>query len=132
MVTMENFVGLIGRVTRDIEERKTNSDIPVCNFSIAVPRNGQPKDEEPDFFDCVAWRGTAQSICKFFHKGDPIGIIGFLKKSKYKDRDGNEREKVEIQVDSFKFMPTRKQRDDQNESVGEPVPMPVDPDNMPF
>ena len=137
MVSIANNVNLIGRMTKDIELRKTNSDISVCNFSIAVDRPGTNKENRiTDFFDCVAWRGTAEIISKYFHKGDPIGLHGNLQTDEYDDSNGNKRKKIEICVDSFEFMPSRKQQSDQAEPEpqNEPVPepMPVDTDNLPF
>ena len=55
---MLNHVALQGRLTRDPELRSTGSGIPVTSFSIAV--NG--KKDDTAFIDCVAWRGTAESI----------------------------------------------------------------------
>ena len=136
MTSLRNNVNLIGRMTHEPEIRKTNSDIPVVNFCIAVDRPGTSRENKiTDFFDCVAWRGTAENICKYFHKGDPIGIHGNLQNDQYKDKDRNDRKKTEVQVDTFEFMPGKKQQDvqapaEENQPVPEPVP--VDTDNLPF
>lgn len=136
MTSVKNCWNGIGRLTTDIELRKTNSDIPVINFSIAVDRPGTNKDNRiTDFFDCVAWRGNAENICKYFHKGDPIGIIGNLQNDQFKDKDGNDRKKTVISVDSFEFMPKQRTQAVQAETTeNEPVPepIPVDTDNLPF
>lgn len=134
MVSIRNNVNLIGRFTHDPELRKTNSDIPVVNFSIAVDRPGTNKDNRiSDFFDCVAWRQSAESICKFFRKGDPIGVHGSLQNDDYTDKDGNKRKKTIITLESFEFMPTRKQVE-QSEPANDtiPEPTPVNTDNLPF
>jgi len=59
---MLNKVILMGRLTRDPELRYTTNNIPVCNFSLAVDRNYVRPGEErqTDFFNIVAWRGTAE------------------------------------------------------------------------
>ena len=134
MLALRNFVGLIGRMGSDVELSKTKSDISVCNFSIAVQRPGANKEDKPDFFECVAWRGTAENICKYFHKGDGIGIIGSLQTDTFQDKEGNNRKKVQIQVDSFEFLPGKKQgsqaEPEQNTPI--PEPMPVQTDELPF
>ena len=58
---MLNRIVLMGRLTRDPELRKTQSDTPVCSFSLAVDRDYKRDGEkETDFIDVVAWRSTAE------------------------------------------------------------------------
>lgn len=135
MVSLRNNINLIGRLTAEPELRKTNSDIPVTNFTMAVDRPGTNKDNRiTDFIDCVAWRQTAEGICKYFHKGDPIGIHGTIQNDDYTDKDGNKRKKTVICLDSFEFMPTRKQQTEQVEQANDsiPEPQPVQTDELPF
>ena len=137
MVSLRNNWNGIGRMTKDVEERKTNSDISVCNFTIAVDRPGTSKDNKiTDFIDCTAWRQTATNICKYFHKGDPIGIHGSIQTDEYETDDGQKRKKLYILVDSYEFMPSRKNGTEQDPvPVQESTPapeVPVDTDNLPF
>ena len=59
-----NKVFLIGNLTRDPELTETASGVAVCNFSIAVNRNyaSQDGERQTDFFNCTAWRGTAEAL----------------------------------------------------------------------
>lgn len=139
MVSLRNNWNGIGRITKDLELSKTKSDIPVLNFSIAVDRPGTNKDNRiTDFFDCVAWRGSAENIAKYFKKGDPIGIHGNLQTDEYEDKDGNKRKKTEICVDSFEFLPSRKGQSEQAEPeqatpAAEPTPIPPEQlSDLPF
>ena len=62
-----NVICLLGRLTTDPELRRTQTDTAVTSFSVAVDRAFQPKDSEQrqaDFINCVAWRQTAEFICK--------------------------------------------------------------------
>ena len=63
-----NSCVLMGRLTRDPEKRYTADNTPVTSFSIAVNRD---KDRS-DFFDCTAWRKTADFVSTYFAKGDMI------------------------------------------------------------
>lgn len=85
---MLNNLTIMGRLTADPEVRLTKSDVKVCNFSIAVQRPKR-KDSEPevDFFHCVAWRGTADIIEKYFGKGNLIAIQGRLRNNAYLKND---------------------------------------------
>ena len=77
---MLNRIVLMGRLTRDPELRKTQSDTPVCSFSLAVDRDHKKDGEkkETDFIDIVAWRATAEFVSKFFTKGRMAVVEGRL------------------------------------------------------
>ena len=89
-----NVICLLGRLTTDPELRRTQTDTAVTSFSVAVDRAFQPKDSEQrqaDFINCVAWRQTAEFICRHFHKGQRIALQGSLQSRNYTDKDGNKR-----------------------------------------
>lgn len=100
-----NIVGLIGRITYPLELKVTTSGVSVLRFQIAVDRNYTPKGEErkADFIDCVAWRGTAEFIGKYFKKGDLIAIDGSIQTENYTDKNGNKRKAVEVVVNNASF-----------------------------
>lgn len=101
-----NNVVLMGRFTHDLELQKTSSGISCVNFTLAVNNlpNKKNKHPESNFIDCVAWRGIAESICKFFTKGSRIIIVGSIRTRKYQDKDGNNRKFCEIVADDFAFV----------------------------
>lgn len=81
---MLNNITIMGRLTADPEVRQTPKGNKVCNFSIAVQRPKQKGSEpETDFFQCVAWRGSAELIEKYFAKGNMIAIQGRLRNDAY-------------------------------------------------
>lgn len=100
-----NNVTLMGRLTADAELKNTQSGVSVVNFTIAVDRKYQPSGEEKkaNFIDCVAWRGTAEFISKYFGKGQMIAIEGEIQTDSYTDKDGNNRKKTEIVVSNASF-----------------------------
>ncbi len=100
-----NKVILVGNLTQDPELKKTNSGVSVCSFRIAVGRrfktDGQP---EADFFDIVAWRNTAEFVCRYFHKGKPILVCGALQGRSWEDDKGNKRYAMEVVADECTFV----------------------------
>lgn len=101
-----NVVCLMGRLTADPELKHTQSQIPVTSFSVAVDRAYQPKGQEQrqaDFINIVAWRQTAEFICRHFHKGQRIALQGSLQSRSYTDKDGNKRTAFEVVVDNAFF-----------------------------
>ena len=95
-----NVCVLIGNLTKDPELKTTQSGLSVTSFSIGVRRD----KENTDFIDVVAWRQTAENICKYFHKGDKIAITGRLQTRSYEDRQGNKRKAVEVVANAFDFV----------------------------
>lgn len=100
-----NKVIMMGRMVADAELKTTPSGVPACKFRIAVDRNYQKKgeDRKADFFNCVAWRGTAEFITKWFPKGRLILIEGEMQTSQFTDKNGNLATWYEIQVDNAYF-----------------------------
>lgn len=107
---MLNTVNLQGRLTRDPELKRTQGGTAVCSFSLAVERDVKDQDGKRTsaFFDCVAWRGTAELLCKHFHKGSMCLVSGRLEQRDWKDKNGNNRRNTEIIVSSVYFCDSKK------------------------
>ena len=65
---MLNTAIIMGRLVADPELRRTDSDISVTSFTLAVDRSyaKSATDRQTDFIDIVAWRNTADFVCKYF------------------------------------------------------------------
>ena len=100
-----NTICLMGRLTADPELRHTTSQVPVTSFTLAVDRAYQPKGQErqADFINIVAWRNTAEFVCRFFHKGNRLALQGSLQSRQYTDKDGNKRTAYEVVADNVFF-----------------------------
>ena len=103
-------------MTRDPELRTLESGVSVTSFSIAVQRNYKIEGEYPtDFIDCVAWRGTADFICKHFRKGSMLTVVGNLETRKFTDKEGNNRKAVEVIVKDAYFGESKKDNGNNGE-----------------
>lgn len=102
---MINKAILTGRLTAAPDLKSTQTGTLVTAFTLAVDRRFKSQDgtRATDFINCVAWRNTAEFICKNFGKGDMIGVVGEIQTRKYKDKDGNTRTAFEIIVDEASF-----------------------------
>lgn len=101
---MLNSCVLMGRLTADPELRTTQNGKSVASFSLAVERDFQRDGErQTDFIDVVAWRGTAEFVCKYFRKGRMLAIVGHIQTRTYTDKDGNKRKAVEVVADKADF-----------------------------
>ncbi|MBR3523780.1 MAG: single-stranded DNA-binding protein [Bacilli bacterium] len=107
---MMNKVMLVGRLTAKPELRYTGSNTAFLRFTVAVNRpfaNAEGK-READFINVVAWRKQAETIAKFFDKGNLIGIEGRLQTGSYDDQNGNKRYTTDVQLDNFEFVEGKK------------------------
>lgn len=103
---MVNNVVIMGRMVRDPELRQLDNGTSVTTFSVAVDRNYVDKttnERQADFLNVVAWRQTADFVCKYFHQGDMIAVEGSLQSRKYTDKDGNNRIAIEIVASNVSF-----------------------------
>jgi single-strand DNA-binding protein len=76
---MLNHIVMMGRLVAAPELRSTGSGTKVSSFRIACDRDYSAGEEKQvDFIDCVAWRATAEFICRNFRKGMPITVTGRL------------------------------------------------------
>ena len=121
---MLNHITIMGRLTRDPELRRTDSGIAVTSFTVAVDRDRAPEgqDKETDFLDCVAWRGTAEFVEKYFSKGRMIVVSGRLQIRPWTDKEGNKRRSAEIVADSVYFGDSKKDDDQQTKAQAQSQP----------
>ena len=102
---MVNCAVIMGRLVADPELRTTGNGISVTSFAVAVDRRfaRSGEDRQTDFIDVIAWRQTADFVCKYFRKGSMIAIQGYIQTRTYEDKNGNKRMAVEVVVDNASF-----------------------------
>jgi len=108
---MLNVCTIMGRLTRDVELRRTGSGVAVASFTIACDRDFSSKEsgeKETDFIDCVAWRSTGEFAAKYFKKGSMAVVSGRLQIRGWTDKDGNKRRSAEILADNIYFGDSKK------------------------
>lgn len=105
-----NVVALMGRLVADPELRHTPSNVAVCRFTIAVDRsyNKPGAERQADFITIVAWRGTAEFVCKYFTKGQMVAVTGEIQTGSYTDNNGAKRYTFEVVASNVNFTESRK------------------------
>ena len=91
-----NQVILMGRLTRDPEQRTTTSGRTVVSFSIAVDR--QTQDDQADFFDVTAWEKLGW-LCSTYQRADAYWYKDAFAKTAGKTR------KLASDVHELKWLP---------------------------
>lgn len=109
-----NNVCLIGRVTKDIQERRTQNGTPVVSFTLAVDR--RKKEDGADFIPCIAWDKAAETIAKYVHKGDLFAMTGYIQVRSY-EKDGRMNYVTEVVTTSFQFLERKREMSSDGPSV---------------
>ena len=135
-----NSIIIHGRLTRDPETKFYDGDKSICKISVAVDRSFKDKDGNSvtDFFNCTCFGKRAETIDKYFKKGDGISMQGEMQNNRYEDKDGKMRDGWHIKIDKFDFELSRKDGSqsvpsDGNAPVGfTPVDETTDDEELPF
>lgn len=100
-----NVCLMMGRLCAAPELKTTTSGISVVTFSLAVEREHTSREGErvTDFIPCVAWRQTAEFICRHFRKGQRMAVEGAMQSRSYTAKDGGKRTVFELQVRQVHF-----------------------------
>ncbi len=129
-----NHVVLVGRITRDVEVRKTASGTSLAMFTVACDRryassqnsnnaNGQPT---ADFISCVAWRQSADFLGSYAKKGTLVGVEGSIQTRNYTNQSGQKVYVTEVLCDRVQILESRSTTQSRpNDSYS--APDPVDP-----
>lgn len=108
-----NRTTLLGNVGQDPKVRYLDSGVCVAQFSLATTvkgyttQSGQEIADRTEWHNLVAWRGIAQTIEKYVHKGDKLYVEGELRYRDYEGQDGIKRRTAEIYVENMELLGNR-------------------------
>jgi single-strand DNA-binding protein len=98
-----NKVILIGRLTKDPDLNfAAGTGTAVCRFGLAVTRPF--KKDETDFINCIAFGKTGETIAQYLTKGRQLAVTGAIRTGSYDTKDGTKRYTTDVVVDSFEFI----------------------------
>lgn len=115
-----NNANLVGRLTRPVDLRYTQTGIAYGSFTIAVNRKYKNKDgeREADFINCVIWKKGAELLSNYTQKGSLIGVSGPIQTRSYDNQQGQRVYVTEVLVENFDFLESRKNDADGFSNAG--------------
>lgn len=130
-----NSVTLVGRLTKDVELRTTQSGISTATGTLAVDRTFKDKDgnKQTDFINFVIWQKSAEKLAEWASKGTRIGITGSIQTRNYENKEGQRVYVTEVLANNFYMLDNRAEQAQQPQ--GDPFagsPMEVSEDDLPF
>ena len=129
-----NKVFIIGRITSDLATTQTQTGLSICKFSVAYNEKFN-NVEKAHFFNCTAFKQTADFIVARCKKGGRIAIDGKLIQNTWENKEGQKRSSVEINVFSVKPIDWADQQTEvqsQQKTQNEPQENPFSDDDIPF
>ena len=113
-----NKVVLLGRMAKDVELKtlENKDNLRICNFTIAVNRaySKNENEQKADFINCVCFGKRAETISKYFKKGDRIAVSGQIQVNVYTDEADKNKYATNILVDDFTFCENKKENNNNN------------------
>nr|DAV68509.1 MAG TPA: Single strand binding protein [Caudoviricetes sp.] len=105
-----NSTQLIGRLTRPVDLRYTQSGVAYGSFTLAVTRRfkNQNGERETDFINCVIWKKGAENLANYTQKGSQIGVSGSIQTRNYENGQGQRVYVTEVLVENFDLLESRK------------------------
>ena len=126
---MINRVVLVGRLTKDVEVRKTGTGLSVASFTVACDRRGSRDAQgqsQADFINCVAWRQAADFLGQYARKGALVGVEGRISTRNYDDKDGKKVYVTEVVCDNVRLLESKSQSESRRESSSDSYDMPTE------
>ena len=114
-----NKVILLGNVGKEPEVRTLDNGNKVANLSLATSErgytleNGTQVPDRTEWHNLIAWKGLAEIIEKYVHKGDKLYVEGKIRTRSYDDSKGNKRYVTEIYVDQLELLSPKSSTDNQ-------------------
>ena len=144
MAKSVNQVILLGRLTKDPEERTTPSGKTIVSFGLAVDRATQ--DGEADFFNINAWEKLGELVKRYLSKGRRVLVQGRLRQDRWDDKEtGKKQSRIEITATDVTFLdgpagndestdtkPSKSKKDSEEVVIEDIDDKPIDLDEIPF
>lgn len=129
-----NKVILIGRLTKDVELRYTQTNnTAVASFTLAVNRKfvKPGAERQADFFNIIAWNKLAENISKYLFKGNQVAISGRLETRSWDDPNGQKHYVTEVIAEEIDFIGSKNKQN--NEAIlNSPTPINKNDDTSDF
>jgi single-strand DNA-binding protein len=104
-----NRVIITGNLTSDPELRSLPSGTSICKLRVAC--NTRRKDnstgewvDKPNYFDVTVWGAQGENCARYLSKGRPVAVDGRLEWREWQDKDGNNRQGIDIIADAVQFL----------------------------
>ena len=86
---MINRCILVGRLTKDPIARRSQSNMTITSFTIAIDRIARAgQEKKTDFINCVTFGKTAEFVEQYIKKGFLVGVDGRIQTGSYEDNTG--------------------------------------------
>lgn len=124
---------LIGNVGADPVVRYLDGGVCVAQVRLATTergytlQNGTQVPDRTEWHDVIFWRGIAETVEKYVHKGDKLFVEGKIQSRTYIDKSGVQRRVVEIMAENMEMLTRHANTASAETPQSAPTPHPVQP-----
>lgn len=126
---MQKFI-FIGRLTKDVEAKTTQTGKEVSHFNVAVRR--PYSQDETDFFDVSAWGKMGENCAKYLKKGSQVCVNGYMTTRTYEDSQGIKRKVYEVRAEEVEFLTPKQTSENAEQKKSYQQLQVIDDDGIPF
>ena len=119
-----NKVILVGNLGQDVEMKKTQSGVSVCNLSVATSESWKDKQtgekvERTEWHRVVLFERLADIAAQYLAKGSKVYIEGSLMTRKWQNKEGQDQYTTEIKGREMQMLDSRGGQDGGNQQQGQ-------------
>jgi single-strand DNA-binding protein len=128
-----------GRLTAAPKSSSLPSGMMKSDFSIASNYFSKQDPDAVNFFECVAFGGTADFVNQYLGRGALVAIDGELRQNRWQDKEGKKHTRVQIIVQNIESLSPKGEPAPEDDGKADAPALPIatgpeytDDDDVPF
>jgi single-strand DNA-binding protein len=101
-----NILTATGNLGKDATQRYTPNGDSIVAFSIPLEA-GYGQNKVTTWINCSVFGKSGEGVLPYLKKGQQVGVVGEILLRPWTDKDGNERQSLELRVDKVRLLGSR-------------------------
>lgn len=101
-----NTLTATGHIGKDATQRYTPNGDSIVSFSLPLEA-GYGKNQVTTWINCSVFGKAGEGVLPYLKKGQQVGVVGEILLRPWTDKDGNERQSLELRVEKVRLLGSR-------------------------
>jgi single-strand DNA-binding protein len=101
-----NILTATGNLGKDATQRYTPNGDSIVAFSIPLEA-GYGQNKVTTWINCSVFGKSGEGVLPYLKKGQQVGVVGEILLRPWTDKDGNERQSLELRVEKVRLLGSR-------------------------